>query len=149
MHRLEGLTRQPLVGFPQAPAERDHHARRDIGVFAEQPAHVRAEHRHDARGLDRFNGCRASLVLEQRQLAEDVTRPKSRQRDRAAVAMGADRAGAAFAHDVERVAGVALAKHHLAGSEAAGHSELRDAFEIAALERGEHWHPPEQLDDLC
>ena len=117
-------------------------------MLAEQPAHVRAQQAAHAQRLDRFDRRRAPLVLEQRQLAEDVAGAKARQRDGAAVAIGAHRAGAALAHDVARVAGVALAKHHLAHSEAPGHRELRDLLEITALERREHGHPPEQLDDL-
>ena len=52
------------------------------------------------------------------------------------------------AHDVAGVAGVALAEHHLPGLEAARHRHLGDPLEIAALERREDGHAPEQLDHL-
>jgi hypothetical protein len=148
LHRLEGLARETLVGLAQAPAERDHQAHRDPGVLAHQPAHVAAEHAHHARRLDRFHGRRAQLVLEHRQLAEDVTRPERRQRDRASVPVCAGGAGVALADDVAGVAGVALAEDDLTGLEAARHRHLGDSLQVADRERGEHGHPAEQLDHV-
>src|SRR5205807_5400072 len=126
LHGLEGLTREAFVGLAKAPSQRDHEARGDLGVLAEQPAHVWTEHAHDARRLDRFNRGRAALVLEQRQLAEDVASAEARERERAPVAVRADRAHASLAHHVTGAAGIALAKHHLASREAARHRQLGD-----------------------
>ena len=55
-------------------------------------------------------GRRAALVVEHRQLAEDVAGAEVRQRDRAAVGVLADGAGVPGADDVARVALVALAE---------------------------------------
>ncbi len=148
LHGLEGLAREALVGLAQAPAERDHHARGDLRVLVQQPAHVRAEHAHDARRLDRLDGGGAALVLEHRQLAEDVSGPERRERDRAPVAVAAHRARLPLAHDVAGVALIALAEDRLAGLEAPGDGHLRDPLEVAGLERREHRHPPEQLDHV-
>ena len=148
LHRLEGLAREALVGLAQAPAQRDDQAHRDLRVFGHQPAHVGPEHGHHADRLDRLDGGRAQLVLEHRQLAEDVARAEGRERDRAPVAVLVDGARMALAHDVAGVAGVALAEHHLARLEPARHRQLGDPLEIALHERGEHGHAPEQLHHL-
>ena len=63
--------------------------------------------------VERLDRGRAQLVVEHRQLAEDVARAEVRQRDHAPVGMLADRARVAGAHDVARVAGVALAEDHV------------------------------------
>ena len=63
------------------------------------------------RRLDRLDGRRAALVLEHRQLAEEVVRAERRERDRAPVARVAHRPGAAGADHVTGVARVALAEH--------------------------------------
>ena len=106
------------------------------------------EHGHHEGGLDRLDGGRAELVLEHRQLAEEVARPEGRKRDRAPVAMLADGARVALANHVAGVAGVALAEHDLARLEAARHRQLGYPLEVAHHEGGEHGHPPEQLHHL-
>jgi hypothetical protein len=118
-------------------------------VLFHQPAHVRAEHAHDAGGLDRFDGGRAALVLEHGQLAEDVSRPECRERDRATVAVGAHGPGVPLSHDIARVAGIALAEDDLAWLEVPWERHLGDPLEVGGLERGERWHPSEQLDHVC
>ncbi len=145
LHGLEGLAREPLVHLAQAPAERDHQPRCDVGMFAHQPAHVGTEHPHHDRRLDRLHRRGAALVLEHRELAEDVARAERRERDRAPVAVRADRARVPIAHDVAGVAGVAFAEHDLTWRELARHRHLRDPLEVAALERRERGHPSEQL----
>ena len=55
--------------------------------------------------VERLDRRRAALVVEHRQLAEDVAGAEVRERDRAAVGVLADRPRVAAAHDV---AGVAL-----------------------------------------
>ena len=112
---LKGLAREALVHLAQAPPERDHQARGDLRVLAHQPAHVRAEHRHYAHQLDRLDGGRAQLILKHGKLAEDVAGPEAGERDRAPVVVRAHRARMPLAHDVARVAGVALAKDRLTG----------------------------------
>ena len=74
----------------QAAPERDDELRRDVGVLAHQAAHVRAEDADDLGVLDDLDRGRALLVVEHRQLAEDVARAEPRERDRAAVRMLAD-----------------------------------------------------------
>ncbi len=148
LHGLEGLAREALVGLAQAPTEGDHQARGDFGVLAHQPAHVGPEHAHDARRLDRFDRGRAELVLEHRELAEDVAGPERGERDRAPVAVAAHGARVAGAHDVAGVAGVALAEHRLARLEARGTATSAIRCEVVGLERREHGHPPEQLDHV-
>ena len=145
---LEGLAREPLVGLAQAPPEGDHQARGDAGVLVHQPAHVGTEHGDDARRLDRLDGGGAKLVLEHRELAEDVAGAEGGERDRAPVGVPAHGAGAAAAHDVAGVAGVALAEDDLTGLELAGHGELCDPLQVGGHERREHGHAREQLDDL-
>ncbi len=145
---LEGLAGEALVGLAQAPAEGDHQARGDAGVLVHQPAHVGAEHGHDGGRLDSLDGGRAALVLEHGELAEDVAGTEGGERDDAPVGVLAHGAGAAGAHDVAGVAGVALAKDDLAGLELAGHGELGDALQVGGVQRGEHGHACEQFDDL-
>ena len=106
------------------------------------------EHRDHVGRLDRFHGRRAPLVLEHRELSEDVARAEARQRDRAAVSVVTRGARVAATHDVAGVARVALAEHDLAGLEAPRHRQLGDPLEVAGHERGENGHPPEQLHDL-
>ncbi len=148
LNRLEGAAREALVALPQAPGERDQQAHRDLGVLSHQAAHVRTQHGQHACRLQRLHRGRATLVLEQRQLPEDVARAERRQSDRAPVAMIVHRAGAADVHDVAGVAPIALAEHHLAGLEAPGHRQLGDALEVRLLQRREHRHAAEQLHDL-
>ena len=104
-------------------------------MFVHQPAHVRSEHAKHARALDRFNRRRAPLILEQRQLPENVARAEGRERDRAPVAVAADCARAAAADDIAGVAGVPLPEDDLAGLEITGDGELRDPLQVAPLER--------------
>ena len=59
---------------------------------AHQPAHVVAEDREHLEVVDRLDGGRAPLVVEHRQLAEDVARPERGERDLAPVGVLADRA---------------------------------------------------------
>src|SRR4051812_22159639 len=131
LHGLEALARQPLVRRAQAAAEADDQPDGDVGVVVEQPAHVRAEDRKRLDAVDRLDGRGALLVVEHRELAEDVARPEVRQRDRAAVGVLADRPRVTGADDVARVAGVALAEHDVARGEPAGHGELGDLLEVA------------------
>jgi len=79
------------------------------------------------------------------QLAEDVTRAKRGQRDRAPIRVRAHRPRVAGAHDVARVALVALAEHHLTGLEAPRHRDPGDLLEILVAEGLEHGNPGEQL----
>ena len=92
----------------------------------------RAEDRDRLRLLDRLDRRRAPLVVEHRQLAEDVTRAEVGECDRATVGMLADRRVPSRAHDVARVALVALAEHDLARVEATGHRHLGHALELLA-----------------
>ena len=69
----------------------------------------------------------ALLVVEHRQLAEDVAGPEVGERDRAAVDVLADRAGVAAADDVARVGRVALAEDHGAAGEVARDGDVGDA----------------------
>ena len=148
LDRLEGLPREAVVGLTQPPPERDHQPHRDLVMFGHQAPHVWPEHSDDARRLDRFDRRRAKLVLEHRELAEDVSGPERRERDRAPVRVGADRAGLAEPDDVTGVARVALAENNLAGLEGARDRDLGDALKVVHLERGEDGHTPEQLDNL-
>ena len=95
--------------------------------------------------LDRFNRGRAALVLEQRQLAKDVTRPERRERDYAPTRVLACRTGATGADDVAGVARVALAEHNLARLKRARNSQVGNPLQVLDLERGEHRHAREQL----
>src|SRR3954452_18715878 len=113
LHGLEALAREALVGGAQPPSQRGDELDGDLVVVAHQAAHVGAE---DREGLERVDGLdrgRAALVVEHRQLAEEVARAERRQRDRAAVWMLADRPRVPDLDDVARVAGVALPEHHL------------------------------------
>ena len=89
----------------------------------------RAEDRDRLDVVERLDRGRAPLVVEHRQLAEDVAGAEVRQRDRAAVGVLADRAGVAGAHDVARVRLVALAEDHaLTGLEPARDGHLDHAL---------------------
>ena len=103
LHGLERLARVALVGRPQAPAERDHELDRDLGVARQQRAHVDARDAEHVERVDRLDGGRAALVVEHRQLAEDVARAERGEGDLAAVGVLADGAGVAGAHDVAGV----------------------------------------------
>ena len=99
----------------QAPDQRDGELDRDLGVLGHQPAHVAAEDRERVEVVDRLDGRRPALVVEHRELAEDVAGPERGERDLAPVGVLADRARVALADDVARVRRVALAEHRLAG----------------------------------
>src|SRR4051794_13056942 len=114
LHRLEALAGQPLVGGAQPAAQRGDELDRDLGVLAHQPAHVGPEDGERLHGVDGLDGRRAPLVVEHRQLAEDVARAEGGEGDRPPVGMLADRARVAGADDVARVAGVALAEDDVA-----------------------------------
>ena len=112
----------------------------------QEPAHVVAEDRAGADPVDRLHGGGAALVVEHRQLAEEVARAEGRQGDRAPVGMLADGARVAAADDVAGVAGIALAKDDLPRLEAARHGKLRDAGELARAERLEDGDAREEGD---
>ena len=76
LHGLERLPREPLVGGPQPPAERDHELDRHVRVAAQQPPHVAAEDAEHLEVVGRLDGRRPALVVEHRQLAEDVARAR-------------------------------------------------------------------------
>src|SRR5262249_37181344 len=118
----------------------------DVWVLAEQPPHVAAEDRDHLGPLDRLHRRRAALVIEHRQLAEDVAQTELRERDRAAVLVLADRAHMPRAHAVAGVALIALAEHDLAGIELPRHRDLSHTRELLLGERREHRHPFEQGD---
>jgi hypothetical protein len=103
LDRLEGLAREALVGGAQTPRDRYHQLARDARVLDEQAAHVGAEDCDRLDLVDRLHGGRPPLVVEHRQLTEDVPGPEGRERDRAAVGMAAHGAGVAGAHDVAGV----------------------------------------------
>jgi len=145
LHRLEGLARQPLVGDAQPAPERDHELRGDVGMLAHQAPHVAAENRDHDHVVERLDGRRAPLVVEHRQFAEDVPGPEVRQRDRAPVGMLAHGARVAAAHDVARVARVALAEDDLAGAETARDGDVLDAQQVLVAERLEHRDARQQL----
>src|SRR5205085_1516547 len=89
---------------------------------------------------------RTVLVLEHRQLAEDVARTEVRERDRATVGMLADGARVAGAHDVAGVALVALAEDDLPRLVPARHGDLGDARKLLGPERLERRDAGEQRD---
>ncbi len=74
----------------------------------------RPEDRERLEVVDRLDGGRAPLVVEHRQLAEDLAGAERGERDLAAVGVLADRPRVAAADDVARVGGVALAEDRLA-----------------------------------
>src|SRR2546423_1149063 len=110
---LEGLRRQALVGLAQPARERRDQLRGDLGVAAQQAAHVGAEDRDRLDGLDRLDGGRALLLVEHGQLAEEVAGAEVGQRDRAPVGVGAGGPRVAGAHDVAGVRVVPLAEDDL------------------------------------
>ena len=63
--------REPLVGRPQPPAERDHELDRDVGVLAHQAPHVGAEDARAARASSI-----ASTVAERRSSSNIASSPK-------------------------------------------------------------------------
>jgi hypothetical protein len=62
--------------------------------------------------------------------------------------VAANRPCPAVAHDIASVAGVALAKHDLAGLELARHGELRDPLEVVCDQGREHRNVSEKLHHL-
>ena len=119
LHRLKGLAREPLVGLAQAPAERDHQARRDICGCSV------ISRRMSGPSTPTTLVCSiASTVAERRSSSNIASSPKMSpgpnvgERDRAPVGVRADRARVAVANDVAGVAGVALAEHRLPWLEA-------------------------------
>src|SRR3712207_729233 len=99
-------------------AERDDELHRDVGVLAHEPPHVRAEDRQRVQRVEGLHGRRPALVVEHRELAEDVAGPEPRERDGPAVGVLAQGAGVALGDDVAGVALVALAEDDLVGGEA-------------------------------
>ena len=70
--------------------------------------------------------------------------PKCASAIDAPVGMLADRAGVAGAHDVARVAGVALAEDHVMAGERARHRDLDHALQVVRCQRLEDRHLPQQ-----
>ena len=112
-----------------AASQRD----RQLRALEHQPPHVRAEQRQRLDVVDRLDGGRALLVVEHRQLAEDVAGAERGQRDLAAVAVLADGARVAGADHVARVRVVALAEYRLAGREAPRVREVGHAAQVGLL----------------
>ena len=81
LDRLEGLAGEALVGLAQAPAQRDDELDRDVGVLAQQAAHVGAQDGDGLHLVERLDRGRAQLVVEHRELAEDVAGAEVRERD--------------------------------------------------------------------
>src|SRR5256885_6090379 len=100
------------------------------------------------RSVDGLDRGRAALVVEHRQLTEEVARTEGGQRDRPPVGMLADGARVAAAHDVARAAGVTLPEDDLPRLEAARHGELGDARQLARAERLEDRDAREEGDGL-
>ena len=122
----------------------------ELRAAQHQPAHVRPEDREHVECVDRLDRRRAALVVEHRQLAEDVARAERRQRDLAAVGVLADRSGMAGADEVARVRLVAFAEDHLARGEAPRVADLGHQLEVRRRQRREDRHLAEQLDRfLC
>lgn len=149
LHGLERLAGQPLVRLPQTTAESDDQLHGDIGVLTQQAAHVRAENRDDLRRLDGLDRRRASLVVEHRQLSEDVARPEVGQRDRPPIAIAPEGAQLTRPHDVTRVAVVALVEDDLARPILPGHRDLGDARELGVAQRLERGDVVEQRDRVA
>ena len=104
-------------------------------------AHVVAEDRQRLEVVGRLDRRRAPLVVEHRQLAEDVAGPERRERDLAPVGVLADGARVAGAHDVAGVGVVALAEDGLAAVEARAARRPRRPLEVRGPELLEHGHP--------
>ena len=98
----------------------------------------------DLEVVGRLDGRRAALVVEHRQLAEDVSRPERGERDLAAVRVLADGARVPGADDVTGVRVVTLAEHELAGAEAPRHRDFGDAAQVLVRELLEHGHAAQQ-----
>ena len=144
LDRLEGLAGDALVRRAQPPSERDDELRGDVRVLAQQAPHVRPADRERLHLVERLDGRRSPLVVEHGKLAEDVTRTEVREGDRAAVGIRADGAGMTGAHDVARVAVVALAEDDLMGREATGHGDGGDVAQVAGRQGLEDRHAREQ-----
>jgi hypothetical protein len=93
-------------------------------------------------------GSSVSIVVEHGQLAEDVARPEVGERERAPIGMRAHRPGPARAHDIARVALVALTEHDLVGGEMAGHGDVRHACQILLAQRREDRDASQELPRL-
>ncbi len=148
---LDGLERLPgeaLVGLAQAPAERTEQLDRDVGMLAQQPAHVASQYRHRLGLLERLDGGGTALVIEDRQLAEDVARPQGGQGDRASTGVLAHSPHVAGADDVAGVALIALVKHCRAGFEATGDRHRGHARQLLIGQRREHRHLMQKRDRL-
>ena len=119
---------------------------RDLRVLAQQAAHVAAEDRDRLGVVERLDRRRAPLVVEHRQLAEDVAGTEVGERDRAAVGVLAHGASSAVAHDVTRAALVALAEDDLSGYELARNRDFRHARKLVLAQLGEHGDGAKQRD---
>ena len=91
--------------------------------------------------VERLDRRRSALVVEHRELAEDVAGAEVGERDRAAVGVLAHRARVAAAHDVARVARVALAEDDLSGGEAPRDRDVGDAPQVVGPSASKHGHP--------
>ena len=148
LDRLERLAGEALVGLAQAPAQRDDELDRDVGVLAQQTAHVGAQDGDGLHVVERLDRGRAQLVVEHRQLAEDVAGPEVRERDDAPVGVLAHGAGVAGAHDVARVAGVALAEDDVVAGERARNRDLDHTLQVLGCQRLEDRHLTQESDAL-
>ena len=105
--------------------------------------------------VGRLDGRRAPLVVEHRELAEDVAGAERGQRDLAPVRVLADRARVAGVHDVAGVRVVALAEYDLAAREAPRHRHVGDATQVVGARalrtpaRGPAARPSPQRSRAC
>src|SRR5262249_35563294 len=98
--------------------------------------------------VERLDGGGALLVVEHRELAEDISGPEVGERDGPAVDVLAHGPGVAAADDVAGVARVALAEDHLLGREPPQDRDVRDAAQVLRCQLREDGHLLEQPDDL-
>src|SRR4051795_934664 len=148
LHGLEGLPCEALVRLAQAAGQGDDELVGDVRVAAEQASHVAAEDRDGlelVRGLD---GGRAALVVEHRELTEDVAGAEAREGQGAPVGVLAHHARVTRADDVAGVALVPLAEDDLVGLEAAGNGDGGDVAQVLGFEGLEHGDLREQADDV-
>src|SRR5919107_845593 len=124
------LAREAFVGLAQPAPECDDELDGDVGVLAQEAAHVRARDGDRVDRVERLDCRRAPFGVEHGQLAEDVARAEVRERDRAPVDVLAHRARVAAADHVAGVALVALAEDDLLGVEAARHRDLGDPAQV-------------------
>src|SRR5450755_789155 len=136
--RLQHRFLHPLALPADALAQQLDDLDRDLGLALEMAEKILLPQHEQLRMLARGGVRRALLPVEHGNLAEEVARPHEIQRQPAAVRRSGLDADLAPTNPVQRLAGVALLKQHLAGCQMLGVAEMGNPLQLIRAQIREH-----------